>query len=436
MASHWPSTWSQEQVQDRRQDIEWRQSLLSESARDELLSKINFPESPSIYGPFGQVFLALSALPIKIGMIILNGEYHISWAIGYLRFGLLALDGLLCWLFYIVCQRNRQLLMSLVTCPLLMKEIGNSLHIDILPTCMVLGAFLLSRIKRPCPYLRQFCHRAHREHREKLFFLRVLCGKNFYEREWLPKLGTSPIKSNTPRMAFSVGVTLALACCVKAYVLVLLPWFWLTSSHKGSFSLGTFTTFIVMYLPWCWSGGTEIWTGTQYFSALWSMNDFFTALLREWFYHGHDLGRQSRFLYPIGEVWVPGVQSLSRQVGVLCFASLCVFFWIKRWFWLRQNPNSRKTIPLAHILAWTLLGVVWFAPVQNPWYLLWGLPFFLLSSHNMGLWIIALSPAYLFNFYFKATAHLFHPFQWWVIFPHVILLVVGWMSFNRHRINP
>jgi hypothetical protein len=69
IAPDWPDTWTAEQKRKRQHDIAWRQSLLPESPRDDLLSKITFPKSPSIYGPFGQVFLALSALPMKLSMV-------------------------------------------------------------------------------------------------------------------------------------------------------------------------------------------------------------------------------------------------------------------------------------------------------------------------------------------------------------------------------
>jgi hypothetical protein len=182
-----------------------------------------------------------------------------------------------------------------------------------------------------------------------------------------------------------------------------------------------------MYLPWCWSGGSEIWVGTRYFSALWSMNDFFTALLREFFYHGFALESTSSSIYPIGEVWVSKVQSFSRQVGLAIFSSIFLFFWVRSY----SQQKKYHSFVLAPYLAWALFGIVWFSPVQNPWYWMWGLPFFLLTHHTMAIWLVALSPAYLFNFCFDASSHLFHPFQWWVIVPHVMVLMLGWMRLKR-----
>lgn len=369
---------------DRRErEVQWRHSLLPDAERHALLSLVNYPESPSIYGPVAQSYLALTFYPLKIlneaGLV----SFQLDVAVFCLRWSFLCLDACLCILFYLLARSlgSLQRCASFVMCPVLLKEIGNSLHVDIL-ACV-------------------FCCLA----------VLGLLGP----RKW-PKLSC---------------LALVCACAVKPYALILMPWLALWSGGFKRYIGGFVALFALCYLPWYGSGGSEIWTGTRYFSSLWSMNDFFPALCRELLYHGTELGFSKVDMYPIGEVWVSQVQWWARSLSLLMF----VLAWCSIGFWHWRNKSMRELCELEKIrlCGWLVLLMLFFSPVQNPWYLIWGLPFWCLVGFGPGMIWLSLAFMYYFNFIFEATAHLFHPFQWWVVLPQTLVsvsLVLAWFRYS------
>jgi hypothetical protein len=214
-------------------------------------------------------------------------------------------------------------------------------------------------------------------------------------------------------------ILLALATGVKAYSFVLLPIFLIRSPRPFRDTFLYATTLGVLYLPFLYSGGEEIFSGTRYFSHQWSMNDGLTALFREVLYH--TLGEEfyKTTLAPIGAIEVSSVQSLSRKIGLGLFLFFAVGLTLKRRHSLRSHGTFLTT------LSDLLFLLIICSPVQNPWYLIWGLPFFIASQRKAAMVMVALSPLYLSNFIWEPSSHLLHdPFQWWVIIPQILCLAV------------
>ncbi len=351
--------------------ISRRESYLPDRKRKELLNLINYPESPSIYGPVAQIFLGLQNLPWK-GFHALwpKIEIELSWRLHGLRVFLLLAEGLALLLFYqLLCHigANPFLLWVFATSPLLLKEVGNSIHIDILAVAFLLGSYL-SLLK----------------HRQ--------------QASW---------------------ILLALALGVKPFVLVLIP-LWLFYCRKTWLGcLSAFLlTLICIYTPYLLSGGMEIFCGSQYFAWQWSMNDGLTALIRELGFHSFTDIHPAIELYPIGTVHISMVHQWSRFFGLIFFAFFALGLLIKRRRHLHESSCFLGTI------ADLLFLVYLCSPVQNPWYLLWSMPFSILSGRWLQIFYGAIVQFYLYNFFYTPTDHLLHdPFQWWVLLPQGLLLI-------------
>lgn len=354
---------------ERLRRIQERRDYLSEDKLAELLHLVNYPESPSVYGPFAQFNLGFVTIVSSWLHRMWEGEEaDLKYRIQTLRLYLILVEALCCWVFFLLVNKlnlSHHLSCAFILCPLLIKEVGNSLHIDILALCMSLIAF--------------YC---------------ALSQKSF--------------KS---------GLCLGLAMAVKSYSLVLIPIFLIHLNQKKKFLIILVITLCFLYIPYVWDGGIEIWAGTRYFASCWSMNDFFPALLRECFFHMTDAGSYEMSIDPIGTFWVQLASERARYLSFLCF---CIWY-IYRWFYYR-NQWKREDL-FCHACADVLFAVYYFSPVQNPWYLIWGLAFFILAQKWLYLFWIASAQLYLYQFVYKGTAHLFHPFQFWVIVPHVIWLI-------------
>jgi alpha-1,6-mannosyltransferase len=352
----------------RQEGVTWRRELLSDEDRDELLLKINYPESPSIYGPVAQLALSVQSFPMKVlGFVSSGTGPDLNIRILWLRTFLILIEAVVIWMFFLWTKHQssgRWMTLCLASCPLLMKEVSNSLHLDILPVALVLASVLV--------------------------------------QDKYQKLSS---------------ILLALAAGVKFYAIALLPIFLIRSRQPLKSSLLFILTLLTIYLPFLVSGGLEIFSGTRYFSHQWSMNDGVTAIIREVLYHTISDSSQSFNLPPIGEIEVSFIQSFSRRSGLLLFT--LSFIWLLNRFYRPLKQGASLAFPY----SFSLILIVLCSPVQNPWYLLWGLPFFIRSSHMAPMLLVSLSPLYLFNFVWSPTSHLFHePFQWWVILPQTLVI--------------
>lgn len=153
--------------------------------------------------------------------------------------------------------------------------------------------------------------------------------------------------------AFKSGLVFGLAMACKPFAIILLPWLLLRG--KQTLVLGAVITLTAVYLPFVYQGATES-HGLKAFSTSWEFNSLGFAVLTQ-FLNQHD----ARFIAPL--------------LGV---ALLLVLLY--QW-WRHQN----KFTPPADL--W-LLALLVFAPVINPWYLLWALPWCCLRP-NAVTWAVA-----------------------------------------------
>lgn len=347
---------SNENNSARHKRILERQTYLPQKQRAVLLKSINYPESPSIYGPVIQYYLGLNNILTEFFND--RNETQLKRRIFILRCSLLFL--ILCTSGIVLLiirhlQNPPHLIYGFLASPLIFKEVGNSLHIDILPVLLTVTALLM--------HLR--------------------------------------------RHALAAGICMGLSICCKFYPVVLLPLFCIATSQKKKFLLSVLITIVLAYLPYM-EGGLEIFSGLRYFSLTWTMNDFIPALFRELFFHLGVTTSRSLTIFPIGEVQVDHALDASRWTCMFIFAIATLTLVFARFKKLNEPEVLIRT------MAQLLFILFLLSPVQNPWYLLWILPFAICAQRRGILFFIVFSQLYLFNFLVDSGLHIFHPFQWWL----------------------
>ncbi len=237
-----------------------------------ILSQINYPELPTIYGPTNQLLFAFGYLiepaNVKILQLLL---IIVDLAIVYL-------------LSRLTSTRN---VLLYAWCPLVIKEIAFTAHPDAIGICLVLAAI-------------------------------VLASKD--------------------RKTFS-AICLGLAVGAKIFAVALVPF---VLRHAG-FRHWCFFVFTLglLYAPFVISGGTDL-TSLQTFALEWEFNAALFSLLT---------------------IVLP---SLPAKY---CLAALGGCFWL--WCYMRYRSGETEIPPGDRIYGVLLLV----APVINPWYVLWVLPF-------------------------------------------------------------
>ncbi len=153
---------------------------------------------------------------------------------------------------------------------------------------------------------------------------------------------------------FPAGIALGLAVGAKVIALAIAPFVLLRAGFPGAVAF--LTTLLLLYLPFVFFGATDLAT--------------LGVFAREWQFNAPVFGLLGRFLSD-------GVARIL--CGVLFLAVALVLF-------LRYRRNPAE-IPRGDLLYGALLA---FAPVVNPWYLLFVLPFAVLRP-SLWAWVASWS---------------------------------------------
>ena len=151
------------------------------------------------------------------------------------------------------------------------------------------------------------------------------------------------------KRAHSAGGLMGLAIASKVAALVLLPFLVLRFGWRGLLWCGL--TLLCCYVPFMWQPGSEFFA-LQTFATVWRFNPLLFAVI---------------------EVVTRPEYARAIAGGLLAL----VLAWITWREWQRQKKRvvvnlPKPTVPPADLALGALLA---FAPVINPWYLLWFLPF-------------------------------------------------------------
>ena len=207
----------------------------------------------------------------------------------------------------------------------------------------------------------------------------------------------------SPRSRFGAGILLATAVAAKSTALLLLPWLWWRGGPRVV--VGTLVTGLILYAPFCWSGGRAEFTGLQIMAHDWEFNSTAYAVL------------------------TAGFSPLAvRVLGGI--AVLLTLLWGGRQ-WSYAEPIPRGDV---------LFGIVWlFAPTANPWYFLWLLPFVAYRPSWTGLTALgAVSLAYVTEGHLAGSEAGFFEHPSWVRPLEVGLVLTaacgtGWARSARER---
>lgn len=140
--------------------------------------------------------------------------------------------------------------------------------------------------------------------------------------------------------AMAAAVCVALAVGAKVFALLLVPFVLARTGYRAWLAFAG--TLALVYLPFLIQGGTDM-TALAVFAATWEFNSALFGLLTQW-------------LPPAGAKWLLG--ALLVVMGGA--------------YWLHYRRRSPGGIPRGDWIYGAFLAA---APVINPWYALWLLPF-------------------------------------------------------------
>lgn len=387
---------------------------------DEILHRIHFGELPTVYPPISQVMFALVHLTTPTNT-------PIYWRVVLMKWWLVGFDLGTCWLMLGLLRWGKLPLGALLLyawCPLLLKEIANSGHLDSLA----------------------------------IFFttFSVLLTARLLERTSLGWQGPG------------VGLSLAAAVGAKLYPIILAPLIGIALLRRfgllrliptaGVFLLGTVLVVWPMLPPpgvaqktetplqgaqeptasGTQPSATDPSLGVQTFLRRWEMNDFLFLLLienlrpadqilpgrRAWFSVVPESARefsiqQLQQLVPVNRKEAPFL--IARLVSSLAFLMVLGFLVAGTWV----DP-SRLGESVFLTLAWFWL----LCPTQNPWYWLWALPFLPFARHRP--WLVLSGLVFLYYLRFWFSYHYGQQPIWGTTYAGVVFfdMVITWVEFG------
>ncbi len=324
------------------------------------LERVNHPHVPTIYPPVAQYVFRFAHFIKPDSILAMRGVFF-AWDLLALVFLLLILKNR---------GRSSNLCLIYFWSPLLIKETYNSTHLDIIGVALMCVSIYFILVRKPYP---------------ALFFLALSFLSKLYSAILLPvylqqiyQQSVREQKSPWPRV---LGGAAGFACVS-----------------------------IVFYLPFTASGwGT--FEGLQTFSTFWQSNDSLFALLL--YFYKDLLGFDAPASSFIATNW--GVL-LSKVTVVGILLAVLGYLLVKR-----PHPDAGNLLFKCFVL---MAGVFLLSPVQNPWYLLWVLPFICLFPQPSWILLTGLMGLYYLDFYFdyQETQHLSAWIPWCEYLPFYALL--------------
>jgi hypothetical protein len=372
----------------------------------EILDRVHYGELPTIYPPTGQAIFVLATLSTPHSASVANRlRVMKAW---FVVFDIATIGIVVCLL-----RRTKKPIGWVVAyawCPLVIKEIANSGHLDSLAVFLSTAAIYLA------------------------------CGALFPATDgnkW-----REPSRRSRASIYFA-GVLLGLAIGAKFYPVVLAPWLVVTAFRRlgwrstlGASCLGGLTTAVILWpmmpptalaeLPPVREAatvsdlpplpppelGTEPRDPTQSlrtFLSEWEMNDFIFLLIMENVRPTDDLpADEVAWFSVVPQSWRAEMCRLTaRLFGVEIgrapfFLSRAitsgVFVLIALWLTLRKSTSAS----VEPFLEAGFLTLAWFwllLPTQNPWYWTWAMPLLPFARGRAWLALSGLAMVYYFRFW-------------------------------------
>ena len=426
----------------------------SDPAVAEVLRRIHYGHLPTIYPPTSQLVFRMSSAITPSGLSVIQRVWVMKAVLIAFDLGVLVL----LIIMLALCRMPVGLSVAYGWCPLVMKEVANSGHLDAIAVFLsVLAIFLLV---------------------------------------WLVSKPTDDVTKKRSSLssypiAVLAGLVLAAAVGAKLYPIILAPLLfggilrrcsWLASIGAAiAFSAATFLL-VLPILPSGQSksdevraaaaaqasGGAQVSTaatdpsdGVTTFLKYWEMNDFIFMIVVEnlkvdaadpaiWFSVAPQALRQwpmetvaSIFKIPINEAPFMATRALTSFVFLL----------LALWFAWRVGPKSASddSRTIGHFYGEAaFLTLAWFwllLPTQNPWYWLWALPFLPFVRNRAWFAISGIILAYYFRFWmeyhwtgfpvwgtpYQGVAFYDFVLTWVEFAPWFVWLVVEWFVRRRYE---
>jgi hypothetical protein len=375
----------------------------------EILDRVHYGELPTIYPPASQAVFALATICTPPSAAVTERmTFMKAWFVAFDMATIALLVWLLRW-----AGKPVGWVTAYAWCPLLIKEVANSGHLDALAVFLSTAAFCLA-----CRAL------------------------------WSPVGVTSKsVPTPSPFAIYLAAIALALASGAKFFPIVWAPLFAVTTYRKfgwrtalGASCLGTITVAIILWPMWPRTHmvalsplpmkstadelpplpppelGTTPRDPTQSLRAFlseWEMNDFLFLIVME--------NVRPTDQVPVNEVaWFSIVPDSWRQAACSATASIvgveigrapfflsrsitsCVFLAIAFGLALRNQTSKSAEF----FLEAAFLTIAWFwllLPTQNPWYWTWALP--LLPFARSRAWLVLSGLAMIYYVRFWLTFH-------------------------------
>lgn len=156
-------------------------------------------------------------------------------------------------------------------------------------------------------------------------------------------------------------MALALSMSVKLFPIILIPYWYKVDRHRNKNLTLALVVFGALYLPFL-DAKDSLFHGLSAFSRYWTFNDSFFSIINKVV---TNFLKNNSFLYSLDVSKLIIANNFQARIAVFLMISFLVLV-------LFKVLNSHKQV--AAFSLYSLLALLCFSPVFNPWYLTWILP--------------------------------------------------------------
>ncbi len=410
-------------------------------AATEILNRVHYAELPTVYPPVSQAVFWLAALitpdsaSVAVRMLTMKGLL-VAFDIGTMILVVKILS---------MAGKHRGWLIVYAWCPLVIKEIANSGHLDSIAVFWTTGAVYVaarSLLRRQsCAGVRWLATLT------AAALLSLGIGAKLYPVVLIPLLTAAISRCEGWRLAAVFAVVTFSASA--ALLAPMLP------GAVESAPPPTRSEIAPDPMPPNEQPSTDSLAGLRAFLGRWEMNDFlFLITIENLRPHEVSTGRADAWFAVVPNSWrrflVDGLStSLSINRELLPFLlARCITGLVFAMIALSLARRVRRSPDTATFLEATFLTLAWFwllAPTQNPWYWTWALPLLPFARGRAWLAVSGLVMTYYLRFwlvYHAADEHVFGTryqgaaffdfvVTWLEFAPLLLWLAVEWISGRR-----
>jgi len=383
----------------------------SDPSVEEILHRVHYGELPTIYPPTSQLVFRVSAMITPSGISVIQRVWVMKAVLIAFDLGVL----ILLIKMLALCRMPVGLSVAYGWCPLVMKEIANSGHLDAIAVFLsVLAIYLLVRlVSKPASD-------APPDRSSRFSYpvavlaglvLAAAVGAKLYPIVLAPLLFAGILRRCS--WYASIGAAVAFAAATFLLVLPILPSGGQTTLDEKRAKAAQQTTDGTEVVAE--TTGTDPSAGLTKFLKYWEMNDFIFMIVVEnlkvreskpaiWFSFAPRELREA-IVDPVSKQFdIPISETPFRITRALTSLTLLL---LALWFVWRADSKSRSSDGLGNGRFYceaAFLSMAWFwllLPTQNPWYWLWALPFLPFMRNRAWFAVSGIIMVYYFRFWME-----------------------------------